>query len=154
VGAGFNPSRVTMKVACPVPSSTRANKRPPRVRIHSSPERSWLAATIRTASFREGAGLRPDGCEKVTPAAMNRPVSGDRIISGNRDQATALCQPDKELDKLPDTVKKDGPLPRVVITDSKCEEVIVQYDGVPDRDKIKEIEAKVAEATKLLEKKK
>lgn len=61
---------------------------------------------------------------------------------------------DKEMDKLPECVKKDGVLPRVVITDSKCEEVITQYEGAPSREKVKEIEAKVAEATKFLEKKK
>jgi hypothetical protein len=61
---------------------------------------------------------------------------------------------DKEMDKLPECVKKDGMLPRVVITDSKCEEVITQYEGAPSREKVKEIEAKVAEATKFLEKKK
>jgi hypothetical protein len=87
-----------------------------------------------------GTGAKNNAAKRAVPRA-------DAVI-------IEIYKSDKELDKLPDTVKKDGPLPRVVITDSKCEEVIVQYDGVPDRDKIKEIEAKVAEATKLLEKKK
>jgi len=87
-----------------------------------------------------GTGAKNNAAKRAVPRA-------DAVI-------IELYKSDKELDKLPDTVKKDGHLPRVVITDSKCEEVIVQYDGVPDRDKIKEIEAKVAEATKLLEKKK
>jgi hypothetical protein len=87
-----------------------------------------------------GTGAKNNAAKRAVPRA-------DAVI-------IEIYKSDKELDKLPDTVKKDGPLPRVVITDSKCEEVVVQYDGVPDRDKIKEIEAKVAEATKLLEKKK
>jgi len=87
-----------------------------------------------------GTGAKNNAAKRAVPRA-------DAVI-------IEIYKSDKELDKLPDTVKKDGPLPRVVITDSKCEEVIVQYDGVPDRDKIKEIEAKVAEATTLLEKKK
>jgi hypothetical protein len=87
-----------------------------------------------------GTGAKNNAAKRAVPRA-------DAVI-------IEIYKSDKELDKLPDTVKKEGTLPRVVITDSKCEEVIVQYDGVPDRDKIKEIEAKVAEATKLLEKKK
>lgn len=87
-----------------------------------------------------GTGAKNNAAKRAVPRA-------DAVI-------IEIYKSDKELDKLPDIVKKQGTLPRVVITDSKCEEVIAQYDGVPDRDKVKEVEAKVAEATKLLEKKK
>jgi acyl-CoA hydrolase len=87
-----------------------------------------------------GAGGKNNAAKRAVPRA-------DAVI-------IEINKSDKELDKLPECVKKDGVLPRVVITDSKCEEVIAQYDGAPSREKVKEVEAKVAEATKFLEKKK
>lgn len=51
---------------------------------------------------------------------------------------------DKNLDKLPACVGSKG-APRLVITDSKAEKVIVTT-GVPNRDKVKEIKALVEKA--------
>lgn len=61
---------------------------------------------------------------------------------------------DKDVDKLPETAKANGKFPYVVITDADCKEVIVSYDGAPDREKAKEIEAKVAAALEKEAKKK
>jgi hypothetical protein len=53
---------------------------------------------------------------------------------------------DKDVDKLPDCVQSNGKFPLVVITDAACKNVIVSYDGAPDRAKTKEIEEKVTAA--------
>lgn len=53
---------------------------------------------------------------------------------------------DKDIDKLPECVEPDGKFPRVVITDAACKNVIISYDGAPDREKTKEIEEKVSAA--------
>lgn len=56
---------------------------------------------------------------------------------------------DKDTNKIPACVAKEGKLPRVVITDAKCKKVIIQYDGAPNREKSKEIETKVEEALEV-----
>ena len=53
---------------------------------------------------------------------------------------------DKDVDKLPECVEPDGKFPRVVITDAACKNVIISYDGAPDRAKAKEVEEKVTAA--------
>jgi hypothetical protein len=50
---------------------------------------------------------------------------------------------DKDMDKLPACVAKDGPLPRIVVTDGETAKVVAELKGAPDRDKAKAFEAQV-----------
>ncbi len=54
---------------------------------------------------------------------------------------------DKNLDKLPDSVKTTSGMPRVVITDSQGKSVIAKASGSPDREQAKEIKALVEKAS-------
>lgn len=49
---------------------------------------------------------------------------------------------DRDLDKLPSVVGSGG-LPRIVVTDAACENVVAQLNGAPDRDKAKAFEEEV-----------
>lgn len=53
---------------------------------------------------------------------------------------------DQDLDRLPACVPQGGPTPRVVITDADCTKVIEKYNGSPNRERTKEVEAKTEEA--------
>jgi hypothetical protein len=57
---------------------------------------------------------------------------------------------DKDIDKLPACVSREGKTPRVVITDPEGKKVIVEYQGAPNREKEKEINDKVDAARKAL----
>jgi hypothetical protein len=53
---------------------------------------------------------------------------------------------DKDLDKLPACVPKDGGVPRVVVTDATGTKVVATLPGAPDRKLSREFEQKVEEA--------
>lgn len=53
---------------------------------------------------------------------------------------------DKDMDKLPSAVSAQGKLPRIVVTDAACENVVAKLEGAPDRDKAKAFEAEVESA--------
>jgi hypothetical protein len=50
---------------------------------------------------------------------------------------------DKDMDKLPACVAKDGPVPRIVVTDAETAKVVAELKGAPDRDKAKAFEEQV-----------
>lgn len=50
---------------------------------------------------------------------------------------------DKDMDKLPSVVSSQGTLPRIVVTDASCENVVAELNGAPDRDKAKAFEKEV-----------
>lgn len=83
--------------------------------------------------------------EQVT-AATARNSAAKKAIPRADVTILEINKGDKDTNKLPACVSKEGKLPRVVITDAKCKKVIVQYDGAPNREKAKEIEKKVEEA--------
>jgi hypothetical protein len=58
-----------------------------------------------------------------------------------------IAKGDKETDKLPQCVAREGKTPRAVITDAKGEKVILEFQGAPNRDKEKEIKDKCEKAT-------
>jgi hypothetical protein len=71
----------------------------------------------------------------------------DKAIPRSVVKVIEINKGDKDLDKLPSTVPVQGQLPRVVVTDAACEKVIASIAGAPDREKAKEFETKVEEAT-------
>ncbi len=77
----------------------------------------------------DAANVRNNAAKKAIPRA------GTLVIEINKG--------DKELDKLPACVTREGKTPRVVITDAKGEKVIVEYQGAPNREKEEDIEKKV-----------
>lgn len=84
----------------------------------------------------DAANARNNAAKKAIPRA------GVLVVEINKG--------DKELDKLPACVSREGKTPRVVITDPKGEKVIVEYQGAPNRDKEKEIDTKVDAARQAL----
>jgi len=58
-----------------------------------------------------------------------------------------ISKGDKETDKLPKCVAREGKTPRAVITDAKGEKVILEFQGAPNRNKEKEIKDKCEKAT-------
>lgn len=52
---------------------------------------------------------------------------------------------DKDMDKLPACVAKDGPLPRIVVTDMETGKVVAELKGAPDREAAKAFEAQIKE---------
>jgi hypothetical protein len=58
-----------------------------------------------------------------------------------------ISKGDKETDKLPKCVAREGKTPRAVITDAKGEKVTLEFQGAPNRNKEKEIKHKCEKAT-------
>lgn len=84
----------------------------------------------------EAANVRNNAAKKAIPRA------GVLLLEINKG--------DKDTDKLPACVAREGKTPRVVITDPEGKKVIIEYHGVPDREKEKEINDKVDAARKAL----
>ncbi len=80
-------------------------------------------------------------------AAIARNASVKQAIPRADVLLVEITKGDKDTDKIPECVAREGKTPRAVITDAKGEKVILEFQGTPNRDKEKEIKDKVAKAT-------
>lgn len=86
--------------------------------------------------------------ERDIIAATSRNTAAKKAIPRAGVLVIEINKGDKDLDKLPACVARDGKTPRVVITDALGKKVIVEYEGEPNEKKEEEIEKKVEEARK------
>lgn len=77
---------------------------------------------------------RTDAANKALKSAVTR---GDLVI-------IEIEENDRNLDEIPKIVTGKGVrAPAIVVTDAKCENVLANLSGAPDRDKAKEFKATV-----------
>ena len=84
--------------------------------------------------------------ERDIVAATSRNSAAKKAIPRAGVLVIEINKGDKDLETLPATVSREGKTPRVVITDAAGKNVIVQYDGAPNRAKEEEVEKKVEAA--------
>lgn len=80
-------------------------------------------------------------------AAVVRNAAVKQAIPRSDVVLVEIVKGDKDTDKIPKCVSREGKTPRAVITDAKGEKVILEFQGAPNRDKEKEIKDKIEKAT-------